>query len=108
MKSYPEEDLFTIAHSRRNDPQTSFDAPSKETAGRQCEIVLATLNQHPHGLTPYEVSDRCSLTYSQSERRMSDLKNKGIAEVVLEDDGSPLTRKNRWSNRPSQVVRAVK
>jgi len=48
------------------------------------------------------------LNYSQAWRRMSDLKNAGVAVEVLQNvDGvvKPLTRMNP-SNRPARVLRA--
>ncbi len=107
-----QDDLFTVKHARRDDPDTSFIASEsvKEMAGRHCAIVLATLKLYPDGLTPHEVSERCVLNYSQAWRRMSDLRNAGLAVEVLQNvDGvvKPLTRLNP-SNRQARVLRACR
>lgn len=93
--------------ARRADPATSHDAAArvKEFAAGQHETILSVLREHGP-CTAFEVAEHCSLEAHAVGKRMKELFDAGRIRVVLDGNGSALTRKTP-SGRSARVWFAV-
>ena len=105
------DDLFEgIGAYRWSDPDTSIEAAESIDATRLEGIVLATLAQHPAGLTSEEIADDNSIRLASITPRMAPLERKEL--VVRTDEKRPgASGRDRYVYKlapPKQTAAAMK
>lgn len=95
--------------ARRGNPDTSHDAASRvrEFGQAQRDLIVSVLKRFPGGLTVHEIAVSCRLDAHAIGKRAGECETAGQIEVVLKDDGEPLTRATP-SGRQARVWRAVR
>lgn len=95
--------------ARRNDPGTSKGAAERvrEFGQAQRALIVSVLKRFPGGLTVHEIAVSCRLDAHSIGKRCGEIEDAGQIEVVLKDDGEPLTRATP-SGRQARVWRAVR
>ena len=68
--------------ARTTDPDTSWDAASDASirADTHRARVLATLRNHPDGLTDFELGELLGLQQTSAGKRRGELRDKGLVE----------------------------
>ena len=106
---------FDLPHrlAGATDPQTSKDAANAigEIGPTQRYRIMLVLLEHPLGLTPREVFRYGAGVFTEAaqiQKRLKEMEVAGWIELVCGNDGKPLTRKERETNRSALVRRAIK
>jgi predicted ArsR family transcriptional regulator len=84
---------FGETHARATDPETSKAAARRASrfSASQAGRILLALQQHGPS-SAKDLSPILGLTMEQIDRRLPDLKDEGLARVVLLSDGAELVR----------------
>ncbi len=93
---------LTLPLARATDPGTSHGAAAqaRTRAPRHRELALRILQEHPEGLTDFELGAYCGLQQTSIGKRRLELQRMGLVEATGERRPSP-------SGTPAMVWRAV-
>lgn len=113
MKTLAAKSLFEPALSKRNDPQTSYDAADNlvksGALNKQEQLVLMAINDHLYyradkTFTARELADATNIDYFLIQRRLSGLNNKcKIERISVNNNGQP-----PWVKRDGCCVWRIK